>query len=126
MKITTVRKFALSLGEVTEEPHHNFSSFRTKGKIFVTVPPDEEHIHVFPPEHDRDQNLAMYPEFMEKLLWGGKVVGLRISLTMAKPTAVNAVVRTAFEFKSQAAAAGKRRSGATAKLPTARGTASGA
>ncbi|MEY3251945.1 MAG: hypothetical protein RL227_918, partial [Pseudomonadota bacterium] len=46
MKIATVRTFALGLKDVTEEPHHHFSSFRYQGKIFVTVPPDEEHIHV--------------------------------------------------------------------------------
>ncbi len=108
MKLAAVRKFALSLGEVTEEPHHSFSSFRCRGKIFVTGPPDEEHIQVFPAEDVREQNLAMYPEFMEKLLWGGKVVGLRISLASATSSAVNSVVRAAFELKSQAAATRKR------------------
>jgi hypothetical protein len=126
MKLAAVRKFALSLGEVTEEPHHHFSSFRSNGKIFVTVPPDEEHIHVFPAEGVREQNLAMYPEFMEKLLWGGKVVGLRISLAQATPSAVNSAVRAAFELKSQAAPTVKRRSRATGKQPNSRGAASGA
>jgi hypothetical protein len=36
MKIDTVRKYALSLEAVTEEPHHNYSSFRVRSKIFVT------------------------------------------------------------------------------------------
>src|SRR6478672_5062537 len=47
MKIAAVREFALGLPEATEEPHFDFASFRVRGKIFVTVPPDETHIHVF-------------------------------------------------------------------------------
>jgi hypothetical protein len=128
MKIATVRTFAIGLGEVTEEPHHNFSSYRYRGKIFVTVPPDEEHIHVFPAGNVREQFLAMYPEFMEKLLWGGKVVGVRINLAKAEPSAVKSVVRAAFEFKSQAATPRKRapsEQGERRKVKM-RGTASGA
>jgi hypothetical protein len=102
MKLATVRTFAMGLQGVTEEPHHHFSSFRCKGKIFVTVPPDEEHIHVFLAEAVREQNLAMYPEFMEKLLWGGKVVGVRVALAGASPSAVKSLVRAAFEYKSRA------------------------
>ena len=41
MKLQAVRKHAMSLEAVTEEPHHTYSSFRVRGKIFVTVPPDE-------------------------------------------------------------------------------------
>lgn len=58
MKLATLRKFALSLPEVTEEPHHDFGSFRVRGKIFVTVPPGEEFIHVFAPEPVREQALG--------------------------------------------------------------------
>ena len=54
MNIDSVRAIALSLPHATEEPHHQFSSFRVHGKIFVTVPPDEEHIHVFVSEEDRE------------------------------------------------------------------------
>jgi YjbR len=46
MNVAQVRRYALSLPDTTEEPHFEYSSFRVRGKIFVTVPPDEEHIHV--------------------------------------------------------------------------------
>ena len=84
MKLAAVRVLAFSLPEVTEEPHHQFGSFRVRGKIFITMPPDQQHIHVFVSEEHREQALALYPEFAEKLLWGGKVVGLRVSLIGAK------------------------------------------
>ena len=34
MKTAQVRRFALSLPAVTEEPHFHYSSFRIRGKIF--------------------------------------------------------------------------------------------
>jgi YjbR len=112
MKIATVRKFALGLSEVTEEPHHHFSSFRYRGKIFVTVPPDDTHIHVFVSEADREAALAMYPSSMEKLLWGGKVVGVRVSLDRAKPAEVKSLVLAAHAHRAKATPAPpKRRSG---------------
>ena len=91
MKMATVRKHAMSLADVTEQPHFKFSSFRVKGRIFVTVPPGDEIIHVFVGEEDRERALAMYPEWAEKLLWGGKVVGLRVTLEDAVPAAVKSL-----------------------------------
>jgi hypothetical protein len=100
MKIDAVRKAAMALPGTTEEPHHQFSSFRVNGKIYVTVPPDEEHIHVFVTEAEREVALATSPGFVEKLLWGGKVVGVRVVLAKATPRAVNALVTQAHRFKS--------------------------
>ena len=100
MKLETVRKAALALPETTEEPHHNFGSFRVRGKIFITVPPDNEHIHVFVNEQDREIALATYPDFTEKLLWGGKVVGIRVTLATATPAVVKALVLQAYKNKS--------------------------
>jgi YjbR len=99
VKINSVRTHAMSLEAVTEAPHHDYSSFRVRGKIFVTVPPAEEVIHVFVEEEDREPALALYPQFMEKLLWGGKAVGLRIALASANPGAVKALVSKAYETR---------------------------
>ena len=75
MKLDVVRRHALSLPDVTEEPHHEYSSFRVHGKIFVTVPPQEDAIHVFVEEEDRERTVALYPDWAQKLLWGGRVRG---------------------------------------------------
>ena len=100
MKLTQVRRYAMSLPEVTEEPHFNCASFRVRGKIFATVPPDDEHLHVFIAEREREPALAMFPEFIEKLYWGAKVVGLSISLTHAKPKLVNTLLLQAWQKKA--------------------------
>jgi hypothetical protein len=83
MELKTIRIQALSLPEVTEEPHFNYSSFRVRGKIFITVPPDEAYAHLFVGEQDREAALAMYPDFIEKLMWGTRVLGLRLAATVA-------------------------------------------
>jgi hypothetical protein len=106
MQFATLHKFAMSLPEVTEAPHHNFGSFRVRGKIFVTVPPDRVHVHVFVSEAHREQALAMHPGFTEKLLWGGKVVGLRVHLAQGDVSAIKQLVRQAWHHKAPKALRG--------------------
>ena len=101
MKMATVRKYALSLDAVTEEPHFAYSSFRIRGRIFVTVPPADAVIHVFVPEEDREPALAMYPGWAEKLPWGAKVVGLRLTLEAAPASAVKALIGKAYEARAR-------------------------
>ena len=67
----------------------------------MTISPKEEVIHIFVGEEDRDRALAVYPEFIEKLLWGGKVVGLRVALASAKPDVVKSLVGKAYETRVQ-------------------------
>jgi len=45
--LAEARRLALSLPEVTEQPHFDMASFRVRGKIFVTVPPEGTRLHVF-------------------------------------------------------------------------------
>lgn len=100
MKLAAIRRYALSLPEVTEEPHHQYGSFRVRGRIFVTFPPEQEHLHVFVAEEERELAVAMYGEFTEKLLWGGKVVGVRVALESATPAAVKNLVLQAWVNKA--------------------------
>ena len=100
MNLAQARRYALSLPEASEAPHFNYASFRVRGKIFVTVPPEQTHIHVFVDEAQREQALVLEPEWIEKLLWGGKVVGLRVALANAKPKYVRDLIRRAWARKA--------------------------
>jgi hypothetical protein len=103
VKLATARRHALALPEATESPHHHFTSFRVRGKIFATAPPQQDALHVFIDEADRERALALYPECAEKLLWGGKVVGLRVMLADAPPAVVKSLLRQAWRHKAPAA-----------------------
>lgn len=100
MKLKELREYALSLPEVNEEPHFKFSSFRLRGKILATVPPEQTYVHIFVDEQRRELALSMYPEFCEKLWWGKKVVGVRVSLPSADPGEVKELLRSAWKLKA--------------------------
>jgi hypothetical protein len=65
--IEQVRRIALSLPEATEEPHFDMTSFRVKGKIFASVPPDETRLHVFVDEPAAAASVAEDPAAFELL-----------------------------------------------------------
>jgi hypothetical protein len=100
MNVAQLRRYALSLPEVTEEPHFDYASFRVRGKIFVTVPPDGQFAHIFVGEEEREAALAVHAGFVEKLVWGGKVRGLRVCLARAASSVVNGLVRMAWKQKA--------------------------
>lgn len=106
MQFATVRKYAMSLPEVTEAPHHHSGSFRVSGKIFVTIPPGQDHIHLFVSEDQREQALALYPSFTEKLLWGGKVVGVRLALATVPSSVAKQLIYQAWSNKAPKALLG--------------------
>lgn len=101
MRYLTARRFALSLPGAIEAPHHDYNSWRVgKAKrIFVTIPPDQAHLHIFVDEPTREQALTLHAAFAEKLWWGAKVLGLRIDLDAANATVVKALIRQAWAQK---------------------------
>ena len=109
VKLSAVRKLALSLPDTTEEPRHNYGSFRVGGKIFVTVPPGDELLHVFLPESDREHALAMDPEFLEPVHWGGNAVGVRLRLSLAEWSTVSQLIKTAYASRAGKAPGGRKR-----------------
>jgi hypothetical protein len=84
MKPAQVRRHARSLEGASEAPRHDHASFRVSVRIFATVPPHGEHLHVFVPRDEPDRALPLYPGCMRKLLWGAKVLGLRSHLPDAR------------------------------------------
>jgi len=102
MNAASVRTFALSLPDVTEEPHFHFASFRINGKIFATMPPSDRLLHVFAPAADRIVAIAQDPEVYEELNWGKSVVGLRVVLAHADQRRVEELLQAAYDSKRKA------------------------
>lgn len=100
MKAEDARRIALALPEAIEAPHFHYASFRVRGKIFATLPPEGTHLHVFVPQAEREPALAMDAEFLEPLPWGKRIVGLRVTLARARPAVVRQLLRSAWQAKA--------------------------
>jgi hypothetical protein len=100
MNLDAVRRLALALPEATEAPHFTSTSFRVGGKIFATAPPAGDALHLFVTDDERERALALYPGCASKLLWGGKVVGVRLALADAPPAAVRELLQLAWRRKA--------------------------
>jgi hypothetical protein len=94
------RRFALSLPGSAEEPHFDMTSFRVRGKIFATVTPDEQRLHVFVDEPEIAASVAEDPVAFEPLLWGKAVRGLRVLLSDAPPERVAELLAEAWRRKA--------------------------
>ena len=100
MKLQQACTYALSLPEATEEPHFEYASFRVRGKIFATVPPDGVHMHIFVEEDQRATLIAAHPEAFTPLHWGAKVVGIRVLLAQAEADTVKRLLRQSWMRKA--------------------------
>ncbi|MCB9508526.1 MAG: MmcQ/YjbR family DNA-binding protein [Myxococcales bacterium] len=99
VKLAQAALFALSLPEVVEAPHHELSSFRVRGRIFATVPPDGAHLHVMLDEQ-HGVDVASTHAGCELLHWGRKVAGVRVTLARAKAAEVHALLHAAWSRKA--------------------------
>lgn len=100
LKLDQARTYALKLPDTVEAPHHKYSSFRVGKKIYATVPPDGEHLHIFVDEIEREYALATSPEAFQKLFWGESAVGLRVFLPKAKSAVVQRLLHCAWSRKA--------------------------
>jgi hypothetical protein len=98
--IDSVRAFALSLPGAGEEPHFDLTSFRVKGKIFATAPPDGAHLHVFVGDDEVAACVAEDPGAFEPLLWGRRVRGLRVALAAARQDRVSELLEESWRRKA--------------------------
>ena len=95
-----LRRFALSLPETTEAPHHDASSFRVKGKIFATFPPHERHLNVMVDEDEARACAAEGSKAVEELWWGTRLAGVRVHLAEADSGRVRELLVEAWRRKA--------------------------
>ncbi len=100
MNQSQVREIALELPEATEEPHHQRTSFRVRGKIFATAMPDDPFLNIMLSERTREAALDIYSDCTEKLFWGKKVFGLTVDLRKATPAIVAELLEKAWSEKA--------------------------
>jgi hypothetical protein len=98
--LAEARRLALSLPEVTEEPHFDMASFRVRGKIFVTAPPEETRLHVFVDPLEVDAYVAQDPAAFEPLWWGARVRGLRVDLAATSADGLAEIIEEAWRRKA--------------------------
>jgi len=99
MTLPEVRVLAMNLHGSTESPHHRFTSFRLRGRIYATAPKEGGFLHVFVDEEDRERMARLDPQTYEQLGWGKKVVGLRVDLERARREDVEALLHIAWQRK---------------------------
>ncbi len=100
MQLADVRRLAMELRGTTESPHHRYTSFRVRGRIYATAPVEGVFLHVFVDEEDRDRSVKLDPATYAILGWGKKVVGLRVVLDTADPTEVATLLGAAWQRKA--------------------------
>jgi hypothetical protein len=98
--LAEARRLAMSLPEVTEEPHFDMASFRVRGKIFVTVPPEVTRLHVFVDPLEVEAYVAQDPAAFEPLQWGARVSGLRVDLAAASAADLAEIIEEAWRRKA--------------------------
>jgi hypothetical protein len=94
------RSFALGLPETTEEPHFDMSSFRVRGRIFATVPPDGGRLHVFVDVDEIRASVAEDPAAFEELRWGKKLSGVRVTLAGVAPERVRELLEDSWRRRA--------------------------
>ena len=67
-----VRRWALSLPESVEVPHHDIGSFRVRTKIFATVP-DDQLLRVMLDEQGILAATASHPDVCHPVFWGKRL-----------------------------------------------------
>jgi hypothetical protein len=97
-----VRKIALELPEASEQPHHERTSFRVRGKIFATAPPAGDQLNVMVDEPEARAAVERHPSWCRELWWGKRLCGVTVELTVADEAAVRELLEEAWRMRAPA------------------------
>lgn len=90
-----VRAAALSLDGTEERDHHGFPAFRTRRRIFATMP-DDEHLRVLLPEEEIRAAVAEWPGWCAELWWGKKLTAVQVELRACDADVVGELLEDAW------------------------------
>ena len=76
------------------------TSFRVAGKIFATVPPEGDRVHVFVEPDEVPTYCAEFPGVVEELRWGERRRGCRVELRRATPELLGELLTEAWRRKA--------------------------
>jgi hypothetical protein len=94
------RRFALSLPEVSEEPHFEKVSWRVRGKIFATAHPSGEQLNIFVEKVHARAIAANLPDSFAELHWGIRLAGVTARLAAADEDIVCGLLEQAWRRKA--------------------------
>jgi hypothetical protein len=99
-----VRSWALSLPESTEQPHHDMSSFRVRGKIFATLP-HEECVRIMVDEPEILAATASHPDACHPVYWGKRLSCVAVRIAAAPADLIRELLTEAWLRKAPASLA---------------------
>jgi len=105
MRLADLRRIAMALPEVTEEPHFDRISYRVRGKIFATVAPDAASVNVFVDEAEAKAASAASPDAVSKLYWGKRRQGVTVELSDIRTPAMRQLLAEAWRQHAPASLA---------------------
>lgn len=95
MLVVDARRFALSLPEAEDKPHHGMPSFRVRGKIFATVP-DADHVRVMAGEAEILAAVAEDSSSCEEFYWGSRLACVVVDVRTVSPDLLRSLLTEAW------------------------------
>ena len=94
-----VRTIALGFDGTDERDHHGFPAFRTRRRIFATLP-DDGHLRVMLTEEGIREAVAQWPGWAEELWWGKKLSAVQVALSSCEADVVAELLEDAWRLHS--------------------------
>jgi hypothetical protein len=94
--VARVRKGALALPEVEEGAHFGMVAFSVRGKNFISVSKDQQHVRVHVPTEFVDSTVAEHPD-AEPVVRMGTTIGVSVPLVGLDVRLLDRLLRQAWE-----------------------------
>ena len=94
-----VWRVALGFEGSQERDHHGFPSFRTRRRIFATLP-DDTHLRVMLAEEGIRAAVAEWPAWAEELWWGKRLAAVQITIADCDAGVVGELLEDAWRLHS--------------------------